>query len=666
MRRIGAGVGAAIAIAVTMSSEVVAAAKPVRHAVAPQDLPAWVRSAAAAAALADDSPAVVMYDELRVEPLVAGGVRKTVRVAVRARTARILDDVGSWFLPISSDDRERRAKSWTISPNGEASTNDPLQDVHDVPYSKSAAGFDDSRLLVVDAPNPVAGALVAYELSVIEALDVGGAGYDFAHPTYPTMRSRFVAEFPTGWHFGFATESVAGNACATSDRSLTCEAAAVAPSRRDGEGPVVATIPGIRVHWWNDDGTRGFESWDAVARWYAALTDPVLGDSADLGALAREVAPRSAEELEAAIERAFSVAARDVRYVSIQLGIGGWRPHPPEETQRKGYGDCKDKAFLLRAIFAAWGRPSYVVLVRTRGSGRLAEAVPDAAQFDHAIAAVALPEGVASDAWSVLEVDGIGRLLLLDATASESRPWDLPAGDQGATALVVLGDGGRLVRLPVQPPSASRIVREMGVRVDERGVLLEGALTEVFSGGDAARARADVRSQGEPERRRGQDAWIQRTFPGARLDTFVQEGIDHADANVVERSAVTGGWFGKRAAHMLLVAPGRSAIGLFPGPPPDVVGVPMRTGVPREREVVATVHVPEGWVPESLPDAIEVAEGDVEGSASWGFADGVLTYVRTARMNVDEVPAERYGAFRDAVLRLERADSTSIVFVKGK
>ncbi len=44
---------------------------------------------------------------------------------------------------------------------------------------------------------------------------------------------------------------------------------------------------------------------------------------------------------------------QNIQYISIQTGLGrggGYRPHASNEVFAKSYGDCKDKANLMRAM----------------------------------------------------------------------------------------------------------------------------------------------------------------------------------------------------------------------------------------------------------------------------------------------------------------------------
>ena len=77
--------------------------------------------------------------------------------------------------------------------------------------------------------------------------------------------------------------------------------------------------------------------------------------------------------------------AKDLRYVSISLGLGGYQPRSPEATVGTGYGDCKDKATLFIAAARHLGLTAQPVLLNINGGN---PDLPAIEAFNHVIAAV--------------------------------------------------------------------------------------------------------------------------------------------------------------------------------------------------------------------------------------------------------------------------------------
>ncbi len=174
-------------------------------------------------------------------------------------------------------------------------------------------------------------------------------------------------------------------------------------------------------------------------------------------------------------------------------GIGfGYRPRLASDVLRVGYGDCKDKANLLEALLREAGFRSHIAVVLV-GIGRSVQADWPGQQFNHAITAIELPEGLTNPAEITHPV--FGRLLFFDPT----HPWvplgQLPWYEHGGLALIVRDRETGLTRLPDFPPeqawgSKTRIDLTL---LSSRAV--KGALTELDSGESAAEDRGQGASR---------------------------------------------------------------------------------------------------------------------------------------------------------------------------
>ena len=133
-----------------------------------------------------------------------------------------------------------------------------------------------------------------------------------------------------------------------------------------------------------------FTDWKQVAQWYAKLQGERMTVDASVQKKADELIKGADTPTEKA-RRLYDFVARDVRYVSISLGIGRYQPHSAADVLQNGYGDCKDKHTLFSAMLRAEGIQSYPVLI---GSARKLDVdVPSPAQFDHVITAARLGAG---------------------------------------------------------------------------------------------------------------------------------------------------------------------------------------------------------------------------------------------------------------------------------
>lgn len=76
------------------------------------------------------------------------------------------------------------------------------------------------------------------------------------------------------------------------------------------------------------------------------------------------------------------------RYISIQVGIGGWQPTPAEEVDELSYGDCKGLTNYTKALLKSQNITSYYTIVDSEPDGRDLDEDFVALQGDHVILTV--------------------------------------------------------------------------------------------------------------------------------------------------------------------------------------------------------------------------------------------------------------------------------------
>ena len=186
---------------------------------------------------------------------------------------------------------------------------------------------------------------------------------------------------------------------------------------------------------------RSFSSWSDVSKWLNKLFDAQ--------AVSTEPLTDKARDLFSSKRKEFDRIAAIGRYVQdlSNLDTGGrHRPHSASQVFASGYGDCKDKANLLRTMLRSVGVEAWLAAINTGELGSVVADRPSLGQFDHVIVAIQVSDKVKAE--SVAKYRTFGRLLFFDPTDKHVPFGRLPAHDFGIQALMVADENGKLVRMP--------------------------------------------------------------------------------------------------------------------------------------------------------------------------------------------------------------------------
>lgn len=211
------------------------------------------------------------------------------------------------------------------------------------------------------------------------------------------------------------------------------------------KSPGIAADGAVLRYAWGDSA-----GWDSVGRWMEGLIGQVPRGSEAVRGKARALTSGLADR-RARLEALAAFARRQVRYVAVEVGIGGFRPHPPQQVMERLWGDCKDKALLLVELLKEAGIEAYPALIRFDPEARVDREFPSPFWFNHMIVAVPADGlGLGADA------PVSGGYLFVDATQEIGGIDWLQPGVQDQEALVVRGGRGELVRTPVRYAAEGR------------------------------------------------------------------------------------------------------------------------------------------------------------------------------------------------------------------
>jgi transglutaminase-like putative cysteine protease len=203
--------------------------------------------------------------------------------------------------------------------------------------------------------------------------------------------------------------------------------------------PMGASVNGPYLH------VSTIGSQEEFGRWYNQMLEPELQLDESLRAVAEQILDRKLTT-QGKVQAVYESVKRRTRYTGFEFGVHSYQPYPVTTVERRGFGDCKDKAAMLVALLRAVGVPAEFAMVRTRSAGAVDEDAYSVQLFDHAMAYI--PE---------LNV-------FVDGTANSDTIGELPAKDLGAMAMTVdaLGKATRRT-VPFTSPLEIRTPREMEV-----------------------------------------------------------------------------------------------------------------------------------------------------------------------------------------------------------
>ena len=264
-----------------------------------------------------------------------------------------------------------------------------------------------------------------------------------------------------------------------------------------------------------------YKTWEEVAIWYQGLVAEQLQPSPEIIRAAREaVAKIPASDERARLAAIYNHVVKKTRYVGLEFGIHGYKPYKVAQIYQRKFGDCKDKASLLKVMLKEVGIDSTLVLARTRRGGAIAPEPASLSVFDHAIVYVPKFD------------------LYLDGTAEFSGSTELPTQDQDIMVLVVSdprppwNGKGHLARTPVLPAPHSTVARRIDVKLAPDGSAHVHDDLKI-SGQPAERWREHYQSAGE-QRERYEKAWNE-AYPGSKAVRVEFPGLSDLEQPVLAR-----------------------------------------------------------------------------------------------------------------------------------
>ncbi|MGN7723335.1 DUF3857 domain-containing protein [Chitinophaga sp. 22620] len=394
------------------------------------------------------------------------------------------------------------------------------------------------------------------------------------------------------------------------------------------------------------DYTGKMSSWDDFGKFQRTLNEgrDVLPDN--IKATVHQLTDNVQDPREK-VRLLYEYMQQNTRYISIQLGIGGWQPFDAAYVATKRYGDCKALSNYMYSLLKEAGIRSHYTLVKA-GEGET-DLIEDFAvdQFNHIILCVPMAK---------------------DTVWLECTNQTMPAGYLGdftndRPVLLVTESGGKLVRTPSYTLEQNLQLRHLKAVLDVDGNLSATSATRL-TGLQQDWYHALVTSVSAEKQleilkeKLNLPSYDIRKFqytphPRARPVPEMTEDLELTVTNYAvlsgKRLFIVPNVLNRNTTKLTQDDARRSDIWL-------------RTS---SRDVdTVEITIPDGYTPEAMfpPVMLETPFGKYQASVK--VEGNRITYIRTCELKAGQYPAKDYKALEEFFSTIYKTDRNRVILVK--
>lgn len=386
------------------------------------------------------------------------------------------------------------------------------------------------------------------------------------------------------------------------------------------------------------------ETWDAYGRWIASLNH-------GRNALPDETKTRVGEitgalqTREQKVKALYEYMQNKTRYVSIQLGIGGYQPFEAALVDRTGYGDCKALSNYMIALLEAAGIKAHYALIMAGEDASAIDADFPSSQFNHVI--VAVPNGPDT--------------LWLECT-SQTNPFGYQGTFTGGRKALLITDTGAAVVNTLHYPAEVNVQSTSAVVTLSATGEAQATVKRMFSGLQYENGNLNfvVARQYDDQKK-----WLERhiDIPSFDIAAFTFKNIKDKIPSALITAELRMDRFATISGKRIFLIPNLMNRNTFV---PEKVTDRKQDVIRRTAYIdVDTIryHLPEGVYPEFLPEDINVKNRFGEYEVRYKIDQGSLVYIRRVKMQEGRFPASSYQELVDFYRNMSKADNTKLVFM---
>ncbi len=390
-----------------------------------------------------------------------------------------------------------------------------------------------------------------------------------------------------------------------------------------------------------------FTDWSSFGTW---VQNALLAGRSTLSAATRVEIIGLVEKMNDPREKAKAVYTyfqRKIRYVSVQIGIGGFQPMPAADVDRLGYGDCKGLVNYLRALLNIAGVESWYTIVEAGDTKQGPEADFPTINFgNHVILCLPFER---------------------DTTWLEATSTTIPFGflddfTDDRRVVACTPTGGKLLKTPVYKADMNTESRTATFRIDSMGTLT-GDVKSRFSG-TLYGLRQSLLPLASSERNKK----LVELYPLSDIEINSCRLDDQPGPlpGIVETLNITSRRYGARNGDRLFIPLNEFSAVRRGWKETSNRQNPVYISRGSSATDTLRYYLPADFQPEAMLEPVVLQGPFGTYRATSTFSNGLLLYTRALELREGLFPADTYAQLVDFYESIRRADSRRLVVLKNK
>ncbi|MBN8838406.1 MAG: DUF3857 domain-containing transglutaminase family protein [Sphingobacteriia bacterium] len=335
---------------------------------------------------------------------------------------------------------------------------------------------------------------------------------------------------------------------------------------------------------------------------------------------------------------------KNSRYISIQLGIGGWQPFEAKYVAEKKYGDCKALSNYMVSLLKEINIPAYYVLIMSGAGYKGLEEDFPSNYFNHVIACVPNNKDT----------------IWLECTSQTASPGYLGSFTSNRKALLIAEDGGHVVTTPNYKVNDNLLIRHIDAQINTEGDI-DMEVKTLFTGEQQELQHGLMHGATKEEKEKYLNTKLS-------LPTYKVSAIEYRETKgripaIDEYLKINASNYASVTGKRFFVAPNIFEIaGKKANDKPRKFGFRIRYAY-RDIDSIS-IKIPGGYIVEAMPKDVEAATKFGKYQINFSVKDDVIKVYRMHEAYQGEFPSSEYESFARFYDTMHKADKSKIVFVK--